>query len=150
MRSRNREWVSRGRFALHERVPIVRAALSQTFLSNGRKARYAHGWSRATRLCERSDSLRYHQTLIGVRSLPFRRRPMISSKISDHFLAIWLRVLNQPSLDTLSPELISTWATARGLTGAVAEERDVGAFGKTKSIVLTVGTDKGCFPKIKC
>jgi hypothetical protein len=59
-------------------------------------------------------------------------------------------VLNQPSLDTLSPELISTWATARGLTGAVAEERDVGAFGKTKSIVLTVGTDKGCFPKIKC
>jgi hypothetical protein len=64
MRSRNREWVSRGRFALHERVPIVRAALSQTFLSNGRKARYAHGWSRATRLCERSDSLPYHQTLI--------------------------------------------------------------------------------------
>lgn len=74
---------------------------------------------------------------------------MTISKISDHFLAIWLRALNQPSLDTLSPELISTWAKARGLAEAAAEERDVGVFSSTNSIVLTVGADKACFPKVK-
>ena len=69
-------------------------------------------------------------------------------EVSEHFLAIWRCALNEPSLDTLTPELISTWAAARGLAGVVAEERDVGAFAKTKSIVLTIGDDKGCFPKI--
>src|SRR5271165_215697 len=73
---------------------------------------------------------------------------MALSKADEHFLAIWHRALNQPSLDTLTPELISTWAAAQGFAGVVAEERDVGAFAKTKSIVLTVGDDKGCFPKI--
>jgi hypothetical protein len=73
---------------------------------------------------------------------------MALSKADEHFLAIWHRALNQPSLDTLTPELVSTWAATRGLAGVVAEERDVGAFAKTKSIVLTVGDDKGCFPKI--
>jgi len=72
----------------------------------------------------------------------------MSLKASDHFLAIWRRALNQPSLDTLSPELISKWAAERGLTGAVTEERDVGRFRKTNSIVLNLGADKGCFPKI--
>jgi hypothetical protein len=72
---------------------------------------------------------------------------MALSKAEEHFLAIWRRALNQPSLETLTPELVSTWAAARGLQGVVAEERDVGAFAKTKTIVLTVGDDRGCFPK---
>jgi hypothetical protein len=73
---------------------------------------------------------------------------MTSSKAGEHFLAIWRRALNEPSLDKLTPELISTWAAERGLAGVVAEEREVGAFAKTKSIVLTVGGAKGCFPKV--
>ena len=73
---------------------------------------------------------------------------MALSKVNERFLAIWRRALNEPFLDTLTPELISNWAIAQGLAGAVAEERDVGAFAKTQSIVLTVGNGKGCFPKI--
>lgn len=73
---------------------------------------------------------------------------MAHSKEDEHFLAIWRRALNEPSLDMVTPELISAWAAERGLTGAVTEERDVGAFHKTKSVVLTVGAEKGCFPKI--
>jgi hypothetical protein len=73
---------------------------------------------------------------------------MAFSDSGRHFLAIWRRALNEPSLDRLTPELISFWAAERGLAGVSAEERDVGAFAKTKSVVLTVGDKKGCFPKI--
>ena len=73
---------------------------------------------------------------------------MISSTINEHFLAIWRRAHNEPSLDALTPHLIATWAAARGLTSPAAEERDVGAFATTKCIVLGVGSHKACFPKM--
>jgi hypothetical protein len=79
---------------------------------------------------------------------PTRLKSMTLLNLDNHFLAIWRPALNESALDTLTPELISTWAASRGLKGAVAEEQDVGAFAKTKSIVLTVGDKKGCFPKI--
>jgi hypothetical protein len=66
----------------------------------------------------------------------------------DHFLAIWRRALNQPALDSLTPALIESWATARSLSVGHVEERDVGPFGKTKSVVLTVYGGIACFPKV--
>lgn len=57
-------------------------------------------------------------------------------------------MLNEPSLDAVTPEQISAWAAAKGLTSATAQERDVGAFGTTKGIVLSERTYKAFFPKI--
>ena len=73
---------------------------------------------------------------------------MASSNIDEHFRAIWRRALNEPSLETLTPHPIQSWATARGLRVASVEEREVGIFGATKSIVLTAGNFRACFPKI--
>ena len=73
---------------------------------------------------------------------------MASLELDDHFLAIWHRALNQPELDTLTPTLIKTWSTERGLSIHNVEEREIGPFGKTKSIVLTVHGGSACFPKI--
>lgn len=44
----------------------------------------------------------------------------------DHFLALWRRALNQPSLDTLTPALVESWAAERGLQVERVEERDIG------------------------
>lgn len=71
-----------------------------------------------------------------------------SRRLHDHFLAIWRRALNQPTLDSLTPDLIKTWATERGLSVEDVQERDIGPFGKTKSIVLTVQGSGACFPKV--
>ncbi len=73
---------------------------------------------------------------------------MASLNLHDHFLAIWRRALNQPTLDSLTPTLIKSWATERRLSVQDAEERDIGPFGKTKSIVLTVQGHRACFPKV--
>ena len=73
---------------------------------------------------------------------------MATLNLHSHFLAIWLRALNQPALNSLTPALIESWATARGLSVEGVEERDVGRFGKTRSIVLTVLGGQACFPKI--
>ena len=78
----------------------------------------------------------------------FGAESMASSNIDEHFRAIWRRALNEPSLETLTPHLIQSWATARGLRVASVEEREVGIFGATKSIVLTAGNFRACFPKI--
>lgn len=69
-------------------------------------------------------------------------------RLHDHFLAIWRRALNQPTLDSLTPALIKSWATERGLKVEDAEERDIGPFGTTKSIILTVQGGRACFPKV--
>jgi hypothetical protein len=73
---------------------------------------------------------------------------MNTMKLDDHFLAIWRRALNEPSLDNLSPVLIGSWATNRNLSVESVEEHDVGPFGKTRSIVLAVSGKRACFPKI--
>jgi hypothetical protein len=65
-----------------------------------------------------------------------------------HFLAIWHRAKNQPSLDSLTPTLIESWAHDRNLIVEDVEERDVGTFGKTRSILLKVAGERACFPKL--
>jgi hypothetical protein len=72
---------------------------------------------------------------------------MASLNLHDHFLAIWRRALNQ-SLGNLTPSLIRSWATERGLIVENVEERDIGLFGTTKSITLTVQGGRACFPKV--
>ena len=71
-----------------------------------------------------------------------------SMNIHNQFIAIWHRALNQPSLDCLTPGLIKSWAIERNLSVEAVEERDVGPFGKTRSIVLTVVGGRACLPKI--
>lgn len=67
----------------------------------------------------------------------------------DHFLALWRRALNQPSLDTLTPALVEGWTAERGLQVEHAQERDVGAFNPLKCIVVKlVSGAAACFPKI--
>jgi hypothetical protein len=73
---------------------------------------------------------------------------MASLNLHDHFLAIWRRALNQSELGNLTPTLIRSWATERGLTVEDVEERDIGLFGTTKSIILTVHGGRACFPKV--
>ncbi len=38
---------------------------------------------------------------------------MIGSNRHTDFLAIWRRALNQPSLETLTPAMVASWASAR-------------------------------------
>jgi hypothetical protein len=73
---------------------------------------------------------------------------MTTLNLHDHFVAIWRRALNEPALDNLTPALVESWATARGLSVECVEESEVGLFGKTKSIVLTVRGGRACFPRI--
>jgi hypothetical protein len=73
---------------------------------------------------------------------------MVISDIDSHFQALWHRALNASSLGALTPELIHSWASERGLDVTHAEQLDVGIFEKTQAIVLTVGNVKACFPKI--
>jgi hypothetical protein len=73
---------------------------------------------------------------------------MASTNLDDAFLAIWLRARNQPSLDNLTPSLVGAWATERHLTVEEVEERAVGAFETTRSIVLKVNGGRACFPKV--
>ena len=68
--------------------------------------------------------------------------------LHDHFLAIWRRALNQPTPDSLTPALIKSWATKQGLSVEGVDERDIGPFGKTRSIVLTVQGGRACFQKV--
>ena len=73
---------------------------------------------------------------------------MSSSDLESKFKGIWLRALNEPSLGSLTPELIAEWASDKGLADPVVIARDVGAFHPTPSFVLEVGGRKACFPKI--
>jgi len=73
---------------------------------------------------------------------------MVEPSISAEFLAIWRRAQNQPSLEILTPSLIASWASARNLVVQHVEERGVGAFASTASIVLTVSGGQACFPKV--
>lgn len=73
---------------------------------------------------------------------------MIPTDINNHFLGIWHRALNEPSLEALTPDLVQSWANEKGLDVSRAEEREVGAFAKTKAIVLTVESIDACFPKV--
>ncbi|MHB1545028.1 MAG: hypothetical protein ACYCS1_11900 [Gammaproteobacteria bacterium] len=73
---------------------------------------------------------------------------MASLNLHNHFLAIWRRALNQSALGSINPDLIKSWATEQSLSIVDVEERDVGPFGKTKSIVLTVKGGRACFPKV--
>lgn len=73
---------------------------------------------------------------------------MSSSNLTSKFKGIWQRALNEPSLEGLAPELIAKWANEKGLSDPVATARDVGAFHSTPSIVLEVGGQKACFPRI--
>jgi hypothetical protein len=73
---------------------------------------------------------------------------MDTVELHDHFHALWCRALNQPSLDSLTPALIESWARVRKLSVEGIEERDVGQFGKTRSIVLKIAGERACFPKL--
>jgi hypothetical protein len=73
---------------------------------------------------------------------------MSSSDLDRKFKGIWLRALNEPSLEHLTPELIASWARDRGLSNPVASVRDVGSFHPTPSVVLEVDGRKACFPRI--
>jgi hypothetical protein len=73
---------------------------------------------------------------------------MASLNLHDNFLAIWRRALNQSALGSINPDLIRSWATEQNLSIVDVEECDVGAFGKTRSIVLTVEGGRACFPMI--
>ena len=54
------------------------------------------------------------------------------------FQGIWCRALNEPSLATLTPELVMEWAGDKGLPEPSAVARDVGIFHSTPAIVLEV------------
>jgi len=73
--------------------------------------------------------------------------PELPSDLNSKFLGIWRRALSEPSLEALTPELITKWASDMGLADPVALARDVGAFHPTPSIVLEVGGRKACFPR---
>jgi hypothetical protein len=73
---------------------------------------------------------------------------MVASNIEKDFQAIWRRALNAPSLGTLTPELVRSWAGERGLDVTHVEKRDVGAFAKVPALVLTSSEVKACFPQI--
>ncbi|WP_445217596.1 hypothetical protein ACKWRH_37220 [Bradyrhizobium sp. Pa8] len=68
--------------------------------------------------------------------------------LENIFKGIWWRAQNEPSLEGLTPELIAGWARDKGLADPVATARDVGAFNPTPGIVLEVGGQKACFPRI--
>lgn len=73
---------------------------------------------------------------------------MTSPSLHSHFLALWQRALNEPTLDSLTPEKVGSWAAERALSIESVEERDVGLFGRTRGIVLSVRGGRACFPKI--
>jgi hypothetical protein len=73
---------------------------------------------------------------------------MSSTELDSKFKGIWLRALNEPSLENLTPELIVEWAVSKGLANPVASARDVGPFHPTSSIVLEVDGGKACFPQM--
>lgn len=73
---------------------------------------------------------------------------MNPSDLKTTFKAIWLRALNERSLEDLTPELIAKWASDKGLANPVATRGDVGVFHPTPSIVLEAGGQRACFPKI--
>lgn len=73
---------------------------------------------------------------------------MSPSDLKSKFKGIWLRALNQRSLEDVTPELIAKWATDKGLADPVAAMRDLGVFHPTPSIVLEAGGERACFPKI--
>lgn len=73
---------------------------------------------------------------------------MTSFDVNRHFLAIWRRALNEPSLESLTTDQVRSWANDKGLDVVSVEERDAGTFAPTKSIVLTLGCAQACFPKV--
>lgn len=73
---------------------------------------------------------------------------MSPSDFRSKFKDIWRRALNERSLGDLTPELITGWASDKGLSHPVAITREVGAFQLTPSIVLEAGGRRACFPKI--
>lgn len=68
------------------------------------------------------------------------------SNIDHHFRALWCRASNEPSLRSVTSEMIGEWAVARGLVIDAVEQRDVGAFVPTPSIVLMASGARACFP----
>lgn len=73
---------------------------------------------------------------------------MSPSDLKIKFKGIWLRALNERSLAGFTPELIANWASDKGLVNPIVITRDVGFFHPTPSIVLEVGGERACFPKI--
>ena len=73
---------------------------------------------------------------------------MSPSDLKIKFKGIWLRALNERSLAGFTPELIANWASDKGLVNPIVITRDVGVFHPTPSIVLEVGGERACFPKI--
>jgi hypothetical protein len=67
--------------------------------------------------------------------------------LEKKFQGIWRRALNEPSLATLTPELIEQWAAQTGLRDPKATALDVGHFHPTPSIVLSADSGKACFPR---
>ena len=65
-----------------------------------------------------------------------------------HFQALWHRAQRAPSLKDLTPEILLSWIAERGLEGALAQARPVGAFSPIDGVVLTLGAKKGFFPRI--
>jgi hypothetical protein len=72
---------------------------------------------------------------------------MDPSIAARHFQALWQRGRSIPSLH-LTPEILLSWAAERGLEGALAEARPLGAFSPIDGVVLTLGATNAFFPRI--
>jgi len=73
---------------------------------------------------------------------------MDQTKHQDHFLALWRRALQMPTLMDLNVTNVREWAEQKGLVVRDVVEREVGHFRTTSAIVLTVGDDVACLPKV--
>ena len=72
---------------------------------------------------------------------------MISYDLDHKLNGLWHRAQNQPTLASLTPEVLVEWATLKNLTDAQATTRDVGAFHSTPCVVLETSGVKACFPR---
>ena len=73
---------------------------------------------------------------------------MSSPDPDSKFKGVWLRALNEPSLENLTPELIVEWAASKGLANPVATARGVGAFHPTpRASYWRLTAERLAFPK---
>lgn len=74
---------------------------------------------------------------------------MVSPDSSHLFKEIWHRAQNEPSLQTLTPDHIASWARAKGITDPITMVHDAGIFQRTPGILLDTGSQKAFFPTVE-
>jgi beta-mannanase len=57
----------------------------------------------------------WNRQIMNVAEESFPWATMSSTDLDSKFKGIWLRALNEPSLENLTPELIVEWAVSKGL-----------------------------------